>query len=164
MAKEKTYKDMLGNVVQEGNKVLHLWTDRDPQGYARGGKGAVKSKVATVVKINPKTIRIRWKNSHEGFNESNITNTRNRIIILSEERKILLDSDKCELERLKDNHKKHVDKLRNKVDKLKERLIEEGEIRVKLSKTIKKIQKDKEILRKREKELEDNVEKLEEEK
>ena len=81
--KEKilTYKDMLGRTIKQGGHVLHLWCKVDPNGHPEGGPSMIKHKLATVVKLNPKSIRIQYRDKRKN-KESNITNTKNRIIVM----------------------------------------------------------------------------------
>ncbi len=81
---QKTFRDLLGRDIKIGDNVLHLWTNVDPQGYARGGEGAVKKKLATVIKQTPKGIGIQWRDPHDKriIKKSTILNTRNRLIVL----------------------------------------------------------------------------------
>ncbi len=81
---QKTFRDLLGRDIKVGDTVLHLWTYVGIDGYPNGGKGAIKKKLATVIKQTPKGIGIEWRDSHDKrkIKKSTIFNTRNRLIIL----------------------------------------------------------------------------------
>ena len=75
------YKDMMGRTIKVGDHVLHLWCRVTYHGQAEGGPSMIKHKLATVIKLNPKSIRIRYRKKRE-TKEGNITNTTNRIIVM----------------------------------------------------------------------------------
>jgi len=70
---------------------LLRWTIRDNNGNAIGGKGAVRHRLATVTKINPKTVRIKYPNWMGEETGDNISNTTNRLIVLMKNGGILSD-------------------------------------------------------------------------
>ena len=80
----KVFKDMFGRGINVGDMVLHLWTYVDGRGRPYGGKNGVNHKLGTVIRLNPKSIRIRHRDKGEE-GESNIYNTTNRIIIMENE-------------------------------------------------------------------------------
>ncbi len=87
--KKKIYRDLFNREIKMGDDILHLWCNKDREGYARGGTGAVKYKHATVNKFNAKTVGIEWTNENGDISTSSIKNTRNRIIILTNDKELL---------------------------------------------------------------------------
>lgn len=85
---QKTFRDLLGRDIKVGDNVLHLWTKVDPIGYAKGGKGAINRKLATVIKQTPKGVGIEWRDPHDKriIKRSTIKNTTNRLIVLDGKR------------------------------------------------------------------------------
>ena len=81
---DKVFRDLFSREIKNGDKVLHLWCEKDDQGGVRHGKKAVRHKHAHVVAFGEKTVRIEWQNEDGDIIQSSIKNTRNRIIILTE--------------------------------------------------------------------------------
>lgn len=93
MGRKKEYKDLLDKEVKIGDKVLHLWTYVDTKGYPHGGKGAIKCKIATVVKFTPSGIQIKYiKDGTEC--KSVVRNIKNRILVLTKNNELIIDREK----------------------------------------------------------------------
>lgn len=88
--KKKPFKDMLGHDITLGDKVLHLYLEVDWHGNVRQGKTGVKNKLATVVKICPKSIRLRHEDAKK--TESVVMNTKNRIIVVNNNELVIQDN------------------------------------------------------------------------
>jgi len=84
---EKTFKDMMGKEIKLGDEVLHLWLEVDDNGYPATGKKGVRNKLATIIKICPKSVRLRHHDVAKS--ESNVFNTLNRIIIVNNKELII---------------------------------------------------------------------------
>lgn len=73
------YKDMLGKTLVVGQKALNVFIRSDgPSGEPIGHR------LCEITKINPKSVRIRYKKKLGQTGESNIYNTVNRLIVLKE--------------------------------------------------------------------------------
>jgi hypothetical protein len=81
MTKEKIYKDLLGREIKIDDMVLHLWVNCSGIGRPLDGYLGVKYKIATVYKLNNKSIGISY---YQGQKEkhSAVHNTENRIIVM----------------------------------------------------------------------------------
>jgi hypothetical protein len=83
--REKKWKDLFGKEIHLEDTVLNVWANNDLyRDKGQGGEGAIQYRVAKVIKINPKSIRIEY--SHEGeLRDCNIYNTANRIIVMNDD-------------------------------------------------------------------------------
>jgi len=118
---ELFYKDMLGRIIKKGDHVLHLWCRIDTKGNIEGGPSKIKHKLATVIKLNPKSIRIRYRDKRKN-KESNITNTKNRIIVMKDNELKITPEDISEaVMKEQDQYRKTMNtRLRNTKEELKE--------------------------------------------
>lgn len=73
------YKDMLGKKLVIGQKAINVFIRSDgPSGEPIGHR------MCEIIKINPKSVRIRYEKKLGQLGESNIYNTINRLIVLKE--------------------------------------------------------------------------------
>ena len=97
-AKRKIFKDLFGRTIKVGDTVLKVWAN-DMNFYERGqgSEGSIQYRIAKVVRFCPKSIRIEYnENSYKrhklnknGLFDCSVYNTRNRIIILEKNNRIV---------------------------------------------------------------------------
>ncbi len=153
MPRKRIFKDLFGKEIEVGQTVLNLWAnDNDYPKRGEGGPGVIQFRISGVVKINPKSIRIEYMNSHKEMAQCNIYNTSNRILIMLGDN-VLAPSPSEKIIKLKEQEIKSLEKdllaSRRVVGKadlaittLKEVNNELGKINKELLKEIKEIEKD----------------------
>lgn len=147
MSKEKIYKDMMGKDIAVGDVVLHLWLVVDDNGYPNCSKRGVKNKFATVVKMCPKSVRLRHHDLNES--ESNVFNTINRLIVVNN-KELIVQKDFLVTEALA-QHSKELKRItsisRNTQNNLDQERKKYKAMRSKFDRQHTDIQKDKSKLR-----------------
>ncbi len=142
--RKKTFKDQFGKEIKAGDSVLNVWANSESySGKGDGGPGIIQYRIGKVIKINPASIRIEYKNNNGDIKHSNSYNTSNRIFLLIDGTNIevpnkfkekLIEKDekikklKTQLEKSKSTNKLKVKQLENKIEDLKDaiRLLQKG--------------------------------------
>ena len=128
---EKIFRDLFNREIKSGDKVLHLWCEKDEQGGIRGGKKAVRHKHAHVINFSEKTVRIEWQNEDGDIIQSSIKNTSNRIIILTEDSNLI---ERAEYKVKVEIQEKLLGKLYKKVARTEEKLKDSQDLNKRINK------------------------------
>jgi len=99
------FYDMLGKLLVPGQKAINIFINNKSNGEPIGHR------LCEIIKINPRSIRIKYIKKNGFFRESNIYNTTNRLIILKESDGHIagenIVKNRWEILDLRDEEKKH---------------------------------------------------------
>jgi len=88
MPKQKIFKDFFDKIIKIDDEVLHLWCVIN-NGRVYGGEKAVQHKIGKIINLNTKTVRMEWLDQNGEYHQSSIKNTKNRIIVLDTDKRLI---------------------------------------------------------------------------
>jgi len=142
--KVKKFKDLLGKEIKTGDTVLNIWSLT----IGRYAHSSIRYRIAKVIRVNQKSIRIQYQNKDKEVKESSIFKTKEKIIVMTKDKEITYDFEKKNIQYQNMVLIKEKGHFEKELKSLKKQKLENKEKFEKLEKENKELEEENKELRK----------------